>query len=249
MVWLRRVLAALAGALLLGTAVLAVEVGLARRGPTSGPPPLELGGPVGEERGPALHVAWLGDSTAAGVGATGVGSALPVVVAEGLDRPVQLAVLARSGATLADVVADQLPVLAGAEVEPEVVFVSVGANDVTSFTARAEVERGYRRLLAGLPGGVRVVVLGVPDMGAIPRLAQPLRALAGWRGEQLDAVVRQVAVEAGSTYVDIAGGTGPAFRSDPRRFFAADRYHPSDDGYRRWAAVVLDALPGTMLAP
>ena len=244
----RRGPAALAGVALLVIAVLAVEVGLARRGPVPDGPPPDLGGRVGEEQGPALDVVWLGDSTAAGVGATGAGSALPVVVADALDRPVQLQVLAHSGATVAEVVADQLPVLAGTGVEPEVVFVSVGANDVTSLTTTADVGRGYRRLLAGLPGEARVVVLGVPDMGAVPRLAQPLRAVAGWRGERLDAVVRQVAGETGSTYVDIAGETGPTFRSDPRRFFAADGYHPSDEGYRRWAVAVLDALGRTMLA-
>jgi len=65
-------------------------------------------------------------------------------------------------------------------------------------------------------------------MGSPTRLAQPLRAVAGWRGRRLDREVRRlVAARAGTTYVDIAGRTGPPFRRDPERLLAADRYHPS----------------------
>ena len=220
-------------------AVVAVEVQLARRGPMLGDVPLELSGRVGEATGLPLDVVWLGDSTAAGVGALSPAAALPTVVAAALDRPVDLTVLARSGATVADVVEDQLPLVAG--LDPEVVFVSVGANDVTHVTGREAFERSYRRLVERLPPGAEVVMLGVPDMGAIPRLAQPLRALVGFRGRQLDEVVRDVAGTTGSTYVDIAGKTGPEFRDDPDRYFAADRYHPSEEGYRLWADAVLEA--------
>ena len=216
--------------------VLVVEAGLARRGEMLEGPPLKLGGLVGEGSQPPLRVVWLGDSTAAGVGASTVATALPSQVAAALDRPVDLAVLARSGATVADVVRHQLPALAG--LGPDLVFVSVGANDVTHLTSRADFERAYRRLLAGLPESAEVVVLGVPDMGAIPRLAQPLRAVAGFRGRQLDDVVREVAGDTGGGYVDIAGQAGPPFRRDPDRFFAADRYHPSDAGYELWADAV-----------
>lgn len=239
-------LVAVVAALTVAVAVLAVEVRLARRGSMLDAVPLVLDGRIGAATGDLLDVVWVGDSTAAGVGASAATTAVPVLVAAELGRPVELTVVARSGATVADVVAFQLPALD--RLDPDIVFVSVGANDVTSLTSRDDFERGYRRLAAGLPSGARVVLLGVPDMGAVPRLAQPLRALAGWRGEQLDDIVRRVAHDTGSTYVDIAGQTGPAFRADPERFFAADDYHPSDEGYRRWAAAVLDEVGSTMLA-
>ncbi len=226
-------------------AVLVLEAVAARRGPTLPSPPLELDGVVGKGSGPALQVVWLGDSTAAGVGAPSAATALPTLVSMGLDRPVELAVLARSGATVADVVERQLPAVAG--LEPDVVFVSVGANDVTHLTSRSDFERRYRRLVAGLPESAEVVLLGVPDMGAIPRLAQPLRAVAGFRGDQLDDVVQQIASDTASTYVDIAAETGPPFRRDPDRFFAADRYHPSDAGYRLWADAVLEVVQASAM--
>jgi lysophospholipase L1-like esterase len=79
-------------------------------------------------------------------------------------------------------------------------------------------------------------------MGAIPRFAQPLRAVSGWRGRHVDAEVRRVAAATGAVYADIAGPTGPAFRRHPGRYFAADDFHPSDAGYGLWAGAVLKVL-------
>jgi lysophospholipase L1-like esterase len=227
-------------------AVLAVEVELARRAPTLDDRPLELGGRVGAA-GPETvgRVVWLGDSTAAGVGASGRAGAVPVQVAEGLAPAVDLTVLARGGAKVGDVVERQVPEVAG--LDPDVVFVSVGANDTVHLTGRRRFERRYLALVEALPDDARVVLLGVPDMGSIPRLAQPLRALAGWRGRQLDRVVRDVAAATGAAYVDIAGVTGPPFRAEPERFYAGDEYHPSDEGYRLWAEAVLDVVGSAML--
>lgn len=242
----RRLAAGVVAAPVLALVVLATELQLARTAPTLGGQPLELRGRVGAP-GPraAVRVVWLGDSTAAGLGASGRSGALPVQVAEGLGPPVELVVVARGGARVADVVHDQLPALAG--LVPDVVFISVGANDTVHLTGRLSFERRYRTLVEALPDDAEVVVLGVPDMGSIPRLAQPLRALAGWRGRQLDQVVQELAAATGAAYVDIAGATGPAFRAEPDRFYAGDRYHPSDEGYRRWAEAVLDVVGSAML--
>ena len=97
-------------------------------------------------------------------------------------------------------------------------------------------------MVASIPAGALLVLLGVPDMGSPPRLAQPLRAIAGHRGRTLGRVARSVATEVGAVYVDIAGETGPTMRSDTARYFAEDRYHPSDDGYAVWTAAVLEQL-------
>lgn len=187
-----------------------------------------------------LRLVWLGDSTAAGVGAADAAATIPRVVAQRLGRPVSQHVLAISGARVADVIEDQLPKVAS--FRPDVVLISVGANDTTHLTRRGEFRSRYTELLAGLPAGVRVVLLGVPDMGAPTRLAQPLRAIAGWQGRRLDAEVVKVARATGAAYVDIEGETGPAFRRDPGRYFAADDFHPNNEGYTLWADAVSEVL-------
>lgn len=214
--------------------LLGAEVVLARQGPRLGPP---TGGYPSAGDTTAV---WLGDSTALGLGTATVDDSVASRVARARDERVVM--LGVSGATVAEVVADQLGGVAAQH--PEVVYVSVGANDVTHLTSSGDFRRSYRRLLDVLVAldGVRVVALGVPDMGAPPRLAQPLRALAGFRGRQLDRVIRHEARRhAGVTYVDIAGPTGGPFRRHPGRYFSADRYHPGAAGYELWAEAVLAA--------
>lgn len=202
-------------------------------------------------------VVWLGDSTAAGVGASGPATSVAQRVATAMaaadGRPVELIVLARSGARVDDVRDRQVPALAERGLRPDVVFVSVGANDATHLAGADRFRRTYGELLDEVkpllaPGG-RVVVLGVPDMGAIPRIAQPLRALLGLRGERLDDELRTLAAERGLRHVDLAAETGPAFRDSPSVNYAADDFHPSDAGYARWADAVVHALAAPAVEP
>jgi lysophospholipase L1-like esterase len=242
----RRALLGVAAVPAVAVAVLGIEVQLARMGP--GLPddtPLDHDGRLGGP-GPSLRTVWLGDSTAAGVGATHPDRALPRQVAARLGRPVDVTSLAVSGDRIADVLADQVGALAA--LRPDVVLVSIGANDVVHLTRRDDFRADYERLIATVPDGALLVVLGVPDMGAPPRLAHPLRALAGWRGRQLAEVSEAVSGDAQAVYVDIAGETGPAMRADTGRFFAADRYHPSDAGYELWADAVLAQLAPALTA-
>lgn len=240
----RRALLGLAAVPIAVVAVLTIEVQLARMGPDLHDRPLDHDGRIGGP-GMPLRMVWLGDSTAAGVGASSPERAIPRRVAVALQRPVQLTDLAVSGARVADV-GDQLSRLD--ELQPDVVLFSIGANDAVHLTSRHAFRSRYRRLVDRVPRGALVVLLGVPDMGAPPRFAQPLRGLAGWRGRQLDEIARAVARDAGALYVDIAGETGPTMRSDTARYFAGDHYHPSDAGYALWAAAVLQQLGPVLLA-
>lgn len=235
MVSRRRFFLAAAGVPLVVVAVLAAEVELARRADNLADVELSWA-----DAG-ATSAVWIGDSTAYGVGVTdGDESVASLVARERGERVTNLAV---SGATLAEVVSRQLP---GVPSDADRLYVSVGANDVTHLTRSSAFRRDYRDLLGRLPLTAEIVVLGVPDMGAPPRLAQPLRSIAGWRGRNLDAIVRDVLRRRDDddrfTYVDIRAGTGPAFRDDPDRYFADDGYHPSAAGYRLWADVVLEAV-------
>lgn len=237
---------AVVGGVAAAVGLVGVEVVLAGRGPilTEYDPGLadgriEPSGPL-DPSGEALRVTWIGDSTAAGVGASDAEASVSRQVArrlaDELGRPVDLQVIAVSGARVADVVATQV-----VQVDPEadVVFVSVGANDTTHVTSSGEFAQQYRTMLDALPDGATVISLGVPDIGSVTRLAQPLRAIVGWRGRAYDAIVAEEVERAGATRVDIATGTGPAFRRDPDRLLAADHYHPSDDGYAVWADVIV----------
>ncbi|MBV9951347.1 MAG: hypothetical protein JO291_05320 [Acidimicrobiia bacterium] len=224
---------------MVGAAVLALEAARARRGPQlPDQATFDLDGRVGGD-GPSIAIAWLGDSTASGVGASSADGALPRQVAAALGRPVELTVLAVSGATVSDVADQQV---GDVPKDADVVVVDVGCNDVTHLTKVGDFRRRYEEVLDRLPDGVPTVVLGLPDMGAPIRLAQPLRLIAGERAGTLDRQISELARRRGFRYVDIAGRTGPPFRREPGRYFSADLYHPSDEGYALWADAVVPAV-------
>ena len=110
---------------------------------------------------------------------------------------------------------------------------SIGANDVVHLTSRdafrAALRRARRPPCRTAP---LLVLLGVPDMGAPPRYLQPLRGIAGLRGRQLDEVTRDRRPRAAARSTSTSPARPvPTMRADTDRYFADDRYHPSDDGY------------------
>lgn len=240
---IRRALLAAGACLGAFAGLIAAEVLVARNGPEpSLGPPLPDRMPAGPPGAPTDTVVWLGDSTAAGMGASSLGGTLGAQTAALLGQPILLTVLARSGDRIAHVLHEQLPRLAAAE--PTVVMISIGANDVTHLTPRRAFRRDYAAVLAGLPAVRQIVIVGVPDMGTSPRVPQPLRAISGWRGRRLNGDVRRLAAQAGIAYVDVAARTGRAFREHPARYFAHDLYHPDDDGYGLWARAIAPVAGG-----
>lgn len=222
--------------------LLGIEIVLARRGAQVDQPAgvdacvgCDAGGPAPQ------RIAFLGDSTLAGVGASGPDGTVPRQVARRLGRPIQILDLAVSGDRVHDVLRLQLDRRL-ADFRPDVVVISVGANDAIHLTRRPSFRSDYRSVIGRLPAGTKVVLLGVPDMGSPRRLAQPLRAIAGFRGRQLDTDVRHLAKDVAAAYVDI-DSLGPQFRRD-QSLFASDRYHPSDRGYALWSELVARAIPG-----
>ncbi len=215
-------------------------------GTAPAPANLVLAGGRRVDLGPSprpVRMAWLGDSTAAGVGASSPARTLPVLVACGLGpgRTVELSSYAVSGARVEDVLERQLPALLAAGPLPDMVVIDVGANDVTHLTRVNAFRNAYLAILNQLVTGTAVIVLGVPDLGSATRLPQPLRFVAGWRGGTYDAVVEAMR-DHDADYVNIADFTGPAFSAEPDRYFAADHYHPNDEGYALWARTVLPVV-------
>lgn len=236
---IRRAALISAGALVASAATLAIEAALAMRVERIDPFTREqLDATVGDGE-PAIRLVWLGDSTGDGVGAGAPENALPRLVAAGLQRTVSLSVLAQSGDTAADVLRDQAPRVAS--LDPDWVVVCVGGNDVTHLTSRADLRRQMDAILSAVEAArpKRIIVAGIGEFAVTPLLAQPLRAVAGWRADALDDIVRDVARAHDALYVDIAGRTGAAFAADPAATHARDKFHPSDVGYRLWADAIL----------
>jgi lysophospholipase L1-like esterase len=189
----------------------------------------------------------LGDSTAAGVGGEYEQGIARATTRE-LERTQQVTMhnVAVSGARIKDVLEDQLP--RAAHVRPDLVLLSVGANDVTHLTSvrsmRSNLREIVRRLRATNPD-VAIVITGSPDMGSPPRVPRLLRGIASWRTKQVNRMFTAEAKALGLTFAPIAAETGPLFRKD-RSLFAADRFHPNERGYATWIPVLNRALAAAL---
>ncbi len=240
-----KALAAVVGAF---GALLGVEIYLAYSReylPTA--PALELDGTFGPRDGRPLRFVVLGDSTAAGLGAGSPEFAYASLLSERLaDRGwrVDLTAYGMSGARVGDVLADQVP--RAVEADPDLVFIGIGANDVTHLTSLGDVKRDMGTALDALAATDAVVVVaGPPDMRAAAWM-EPLRSLAGWRGRRVAEAIETVARERGVPIVPLAEKAAPYFASNPEDAYASDMFHPGPGGYRAWAdaifPVLMDAL-------
>lgn len=150
---------------------------------------------------------------------------------------IEITSLAVGGTTARHVRDDQIPLI-DPETRFDVIFVSVGANDVL----KGEPAKRYRKALDDItaclttPRG-RVVLSGVGDLSTIPRLLWPLDRLVGLRARRFDRIAGDIARAHGAIKVDHWRDTAPAFRNDPA-IFSADLFHPGPRGHAVWAEAV-----------
>lgn len=245
---LKRALFSLALVLLSLGAIVGAEIVIAARReylPTE--PALEIGGRWGPATGRPLKLVVLGDSTAAGVGAEKSDRSYPAQLAARLGQDgyrVSLSALGVSGARTGDVLREQVPHAEG--LDPDLVFVGIGANDAIHVTpidsVRSDMEEVLRRLRAT---GAAVVVAGAPDMH-IEGFLEPLRSLSAWRGRMVEDAITSVARSQGVPVVPLRAVAGPRFAANPRLYNSADRLHPSAAGYDVWVDAILPVVRGAL---
>ncbi len=215
-------------ALLLSLALLLTACGLGRSSTASAGP----------------YVA-LGASDAVGIGATRPAQdAWVPLLAAALPGGTPVVNLGVSGATLADVVAGQLPIAADAA--PRWLTLWAGPNDLRGGVALDTFTARLDRILATLrpPAGINrtMLILNLPDLRALP-------AFAGVDPAQLDRQVRAWNAAIATTVaryadyailVDLYDGWGE-LAANPQ-YISGDGFHPSNAGYRRIADIALATL-------
>jgi lysophospholipase L1-like esterase len=231
--------------------VLRAEASLARHaiGNAGDEPPPDSTGWYGRGRpGPAIKIALLGDSSAAGYGVDRAvetpGAQLASGLAAGADRRVHLRSFARVGAQSSDLAGQIDRALA---TDPDLAVILVGANDVTHQVRPSQSVRhladGVRRLRQA---GAKVVVGTCPDLGTIKPIPPPLKQLARSWSRRLAAAQAIATVEADGVAVSLASVLGPDFAAAPALFFGPDQFHPSAEGYRALAEMLVPSAVSTM---
>jgi lysophospholipase L1-like esterase len=192
----------------------------------------------------SMYVA-LGDSLTAGTGDTGrdgrpVGWAqrLADILSVRTGVRCKLTNLATDGATVAKVLAEQLPAAAAAQ--PDLLSVTVGMNDIRArgfdeLTFKA----GLGQLLEAMAATkAAVLTCTLPDLTAIMTLSADTAELARDRMRLASDIIREQADSYGALCLDAWSLPGIA---DPD-LYSADRVHPNSRGHQLIAAAFADKL-------
>ena len=194
----------------------------------------------GDRAGPRpIRLLVLGDSTAAGVGATTQEEALPGRLADALHartgRGIHWRAAGKNGATSREVIDDYLD---DALAEPaDLLFLTVGANDAMTMRGAGAFARDVRRILDAFDArnpGAFVLMSSLPVFGRFALLPQPLRTSLYRHSLALERVARVV----------VDARPNALMSSDPppyaEGFWAEDLFHPGPSGYRDWADWAID---------
>lgn len=207
-------------------------------------------GHFGDPRSPRLRVVFLGDSSVTAPGVEPLDASWPRQVAIHLGERFYVTALsvAVGGAKARDVLAEQVD--AALEVDPDIVYLSVGSNDALRATPVSRFETEYLDIVERLHASVPAVGLsGVGDLGTIPRLPEPMRGVARVRARSIDRAIARVTAQFPRAVKSNPWVVMEAFVDND--YFAGDLFHASAVGHLLFGEVgkpVADALVDIWLA-
>lgn len=192
---------------------------------------------------PVTYLA-LGDSTAAGWGANKLEETYAHKVAQAVSQKgfrVHVVNVAVGGARLRDVVQHQIAILKTAR--PQIVTVTVGANDTTHGTDDIEYSNELQTLFAALKasGAKTILFANTPDMVQTPALPWPLAMKFGRRAQKQNAIFDRLISATRLQKIDLFGGGKLVYARD-KNLYAHDLFHPSGKGYEVWAKVFIQSI-------
>jgi acyl-CoA thioesterase-1 len=185
-----------------------------------------------------LLYAAIGDSTAQGIGASKPHRSYVGEIARHIravtGTTVRVANLGVSGSTVRGALLEQLPKLR--KLDPDLVTVSIGANNMAAFEAET-FENDLKRLFEGLPA--HAIVADLPSFYFLPAEKNVIIA---------NEIVHRLAEEFGFPVVPLYERTKKQGLWGVTTQFAGDLFHPNDRGYNVWAQAFIPTIDSALRA-
>lgn len=195
---------------------------------------------LGEHSDMSLTYVAIGDSLTAGVGVDTYTQSYPYLIARDIARDqhanVQLIPFAIPGIRSEYVVGYFLePVIA---TKPDIVTLFIGINDIHGNVSLQKFTERYDAILTTLTQKTtaKVYVINLPPIGTKDLIAQPYRLYFGWKTEQYNASIKDLALKYDVTYVDLASSHQPYALDNA--YYARDFFHPNALGYTLWEQTI-----------
>ena len=192
---------------------------------------------------PYVYVS-LGDSTVQGLGATNQERTYPGIIYGALKETHKDAVwhnLGRQEFRVSDVIEHRLD--KAIALNPDLITISVGANDIRYRTRARKFEKDLKTLLTRLKKETKaqIVMNNIPDFSITPAVPKNLRSytrLAVWR---FNRIISNQTKKAGVICVDLTKHMKIYAKNYPETI-APDGFHPTDFGYAIWANTILSQI-------
>jgi lysophospholipase L1-like esterase len=129
----------------------------------------------------------------------------------------------------------------------DLIVVHTGGNDIVRYVSLEDLEKQLPKVLDFANNiSDTVLLLHGGNVGTSYLFPAGTRWLFTKRTAQVRDVWMQIAQEKGVHYVDLwRQGNDDPFKREPKKYYAADGFHPSDDGYGDWYEHIHAVLQNT----
>lgn len=179
----------------------------------------------------------VGDSTGVGVGSLHSVESVAGRLSQLLDTSVENHAV--SGARVFEVPAQ---LKKATQKKYDVVLIQIGANDVTHFTSLDDLQTNLDAILVSAKEkSDHVILMTSGKVGDAPFIPRSIAPLFNYRSRQVRDLFIRVSEAHVVAYVDLLA-VSAVFDTDHDKYYAADYFHPSSDGYALWYGVLKDTI-------
>lgn len=185
----------------------------------------------------------IGDSTVEGIGATKPERAFAPLVCSLIKQDLKRVVFynfGKEGARIKDVLDSQLD--KAISLNPNLILISIGANDVIFQENIFKFEKGYKTLLDRLAKETKalVVVNNIPDMTITPIIPPMIRPFFRFTISLFNFKIKTTTRRFGAIFIDLYKQS--KLYKGYQGLIASDGFHPSDIGYALWANTIINQI-------
>lgn len=129
----------------------------------------------------------------------------------------------------------------------DLIVLQIGANDIVRLTSFKNIEQRFESVLTLAEGRADdVLILTSGNIGSSPIFKWPLSALMEYRTKKVREIfMSKISTRPNVAYVDLfKERKDDEFAKDPQKYYAADNFHPSSNGYALWFEKMKTVLAG-----
>ena len=190
----------------------------------------------------------IGDSTVEGMGATHKDNAFATKVFYALSKHIKNAEhynLGKSGARVKDVLHNQLD--QAIMYKPDLIIISVGANDLRNRTKFSQFKIDYEYLLRRLKNETKAIILvnNIPNLMYAPIMPKYYTPYCWFLTRKFNQAIADSTKSTDGILVDLHSQSKTV--KDKKEVFAEDGLHPSDIGHSLWSELIITVLQPLLL--